>query len=393
MTEMKQFIGIFFILTFAMVSCTGEEGVAPDLSETEQTVFMYLPWAGEELLPYFRHNIADLESVVAKNGLVHEKLMVLFQATPAEAALFELKYSRGTCISDTLKKYTNPAVTTAGWITSILNDVKEYAPANRYAMIINCHGMGWIPASPQLRSATGEKEYWEYDGALLTRWFGGEAPYQTDVTTLAEGITDAGITMEYILFDDCYMSSIEVAYDLKEVAAHLIASPCEIMAYGMPYAEMAQYLFGKVDYEGISNTFLDFYRNYSLMPCGAIGVTVCSELDALAAVMKEINGKYTFDDAQRGAIQRMDGYTPVRFFDYGDYVAKLCRDEELTAKFNTQLERAIPSKYQKHTDDFYTAITRNRIKINAYSGVTTSDPSVSPHTSAKTETSWYKATH
>jgi hypothetical protein len=365
---------------------------------------MYFPWSGNAtgsstgLLPNFRINIKDMESAVAQNRLAGGRLLVFFQTTPTEATLFELKYSKGACVSDTLKWYTNPAITTAAWITSILNDVKGYAPASRYAMIINCHGMGWIPAAPsgQLRSTTGEKEYWEYDGAIRTRWFGGESiEYQTDVTTLAEGITNAGITMEYILFDDCYMSSIEVAYDLKEVTGHLIASPCEIMAYGMPYSRIAPYLFGTVDYESISNTFLDFYRSY-LYPYGAIGVTVCPELDALAAVMKEINKKYPsgVDNTQRDAIQRMDGYAPIRFFDYGDYVAKLCTDEALTAKFNAQLERTIPSKYQKHTDSYYTAIPPiGPIRINAYSGVTTSDPSISPHTSAKTETGWYKATH
>lgn len=42
--------------------------------------------------------------------------------------------------------------------------------------------------------------------------------------------------MEYILFDDCYMSSVEVAYELKEATRFLIASTSEMMAYGMPYA-------------------------------------------------------------------------------------------------------------------------------------------------------------
>lgn len=45
--------------------------------------------------------------------------------------------------------------------------------------------------------------------------------------------------MEYILFDDCYMSSLEAAYDLRHVTRHLIACPTEIMAYGMPYSHIA----------------------------------------------------------------------------------------------------------------------------------------------------------
>lgn len=71
----------------------------------------------------------------------------------------------------------------------------------------------------------------------MTRYFGElTREFQTDVSTLARVITGAGIKMEYILFDDCYMSSVEVAYELKEATRFLIASTSEMMAYGMPYA-------------------------------------------------------------------------------------------------------------------------------------------------------------
>ena len=69
---------------------------------------------------------------------------------------------------------------------------------------------------------------------------------------------------------------VEVAYDLKDVTDYLIGSTSEVMAYGMPYAEIGQYLIGKVDYEGICDGFYSFYSNYSEMPCGTIAVTDCS---------------------------------------------------------------------------------------------------------------------
>ena len=121
--------------------------------------------------------------------------------------------------------------------------------------------------------------------------------------------------MEYILFDDCYMSSIEVAYALKDVTDYLIGSTSEVMAYGMPYAEIGQYLIGKVDYAGICDGFYSFYSTYST-PCGTIAVTDCSELDNLATIMKEINHRYTFDPSLTSSLQRLDGYYPVIFFDY-----------------------------------------------------------------------------
>lgn len=384
---MKRFLLlILLIIPLAFTSCEQEDWPV----KTDQTLLMYLPWSSN-LKSYFETNISDFESVVQRNILKNERVVVFFCTSPTEAVLFELAYDNGKCIRKPLKIYHNPAFTTATGITSILNDVKTLAPANRYAMTIGCHGMGWIPVPTTQARSIGQKKHWEYEGVPMTRYFGGLSPeYQTNTTTLAEGIANAGIKMEYILFDDCYMASVEVAYDLKEVTDYLIASPCEIMAYGMPYAEIGPHLLGKVDYESICDAFYEFYKNYEEMPCGTIGVTVCSELENLAVTMKEINNQYTLPSSSLYTIQTMDGYTPTLFFDCGDYVAKLCTDAGLLARFEEQLERTIP--YKRHTDYYYT-MNKGKIKINTFSGATISDPSTNPYATEKYQTAWYKATH
>lgn len=391
-----QFVFVtLFIISFGMISCEEEE--KPVRSTVEKTVFMYLPWS-TNLTSNFYTNISDMESVIAQGILDNERVLVFISTSSTEATLLELEYDEGKCKRNTLKHYASPPFTTSRGITSILNDVRTFAPARLYSMIIGCHGMGWLPVSATTlsRSIAPEKQkrHWEYEGALMTRYFGGlTSEFQTDITTLAEGISNAGIKMEYILFDDCYMSSIEVAYELKEVTDYLIASPCEIMAYGMPYAKIGPYLLGEADYESICNTFYDFYSNYTRMPCGTIGVTACSELESLANIMKEINGKYTFDSSLLYSVQRLDGYSPTIFFDYGDYVSKLCTDTGLLTRFKEQLERTIP--YKRHTPSYYTMSNGGmKIPIKAFSGTTISDPTHDFEASeSKFQTAWYKATH
>lgn len=51
--------------------------------------------------------------------------------------------------------------------------------------------------------------------------------------------------MEYILFDDCYMSSLEVAYELRHVTNYMIACPTEVMVFGMPYSTIGKYLLSE----------------------------------------------------------------------------------------------------------------------------------------------------
>ena len=126
------------------------------------------------------------------------------------------------------------------------------------------------------------------------------------------------------------------------------------------------------------------------MPCGTIAVTDCSELDNLAAIMKEINHQYTFDSSLTSSLQRLDGYYPVIFFDYGDYVSKLCPDKTLVAQFNEQLNRTVP--FKRNTEYFY-SMSRGKVKINTFSGITISDPSTNTLASGKKGTAWYAATH
>lgn len=380
------------LLTVFLVSCAKNNEGPPHPVKTEQTLFIYMPWS-TDLTSYFTRNLIDFETAMKSDILRNNRVIVFFSSSSTEADLFELKYKNGGTVRDTIKSYQNPAFTTAEGITAILNDVASVAPAERYAMIVGCHGMGWLPVTSASRTGVGEEKlHWEYDGMPLTRYFGGTTSrYQTDVTTFAEGISDAGLKMEYILFDDCYMSSIEVAYDLKDVTNHLIACPTEVMAYGFPYHIIAPHLLTN-DYYGICSGFYEFYSTYQ-RPCGTIGLTDCREVGRLAEIMREINRRFTFDTQMLNSIQRMDGYSPVIFFDYGDYVAKLCGDPGLLAEFEAQLERTVPERYRLHTPRFYSR-SMGEIEVRTYSGVTVSDPSINTKAARnKTETAWYKATH
>ena len=120
-------------------------------------------------------------------------------------------------------------------------------------------------------------------------------------------------------------------------------------------------------------------------------------MEALADVMRRINERFTFDatSANLAALQRMDGYSPVRFFDLGDYVRQLCGDPALLSEFEAQLERTVPSACRYHTPSFYSASHGGAYyPVRTYSGITISDPSVSPAVvDFKQATEWWRATH
>lgn len=353
----------------ATVSVVQSPTVAP------QTVVMYLPWSGN-LYTHFLKNIEDAKTE--------------------------------------LRTYEGLNVTQAATITGIFDYIKQTAPAERYGITIGSHGMAWIPASGSGRSAADakagteptattvpEKWHWEYvspDGQF-TRWFGDGGSRCTNTTTFAEAITAAGIRFEYILFDDCFMSSIEVAYDLRKITRHLIASPCEVMAYGYPYDLVMPYLFTDggtgYDLDGVCRSFYEFYEQYEApnYNCGAIAVTVCDQVEQMAEVMRLINNASPayIPDPEKPLQQYEYLYAPTRFYDLADYVYQLCDDTALLKEFDEQLARTVPERYRLHTEYFYSGGKR---PITTYSGISTSAPSTSGIVVNNIrDTGWYKATH
>ncbi|MCD8297205.1 MAG: clostripain-related cysteine peptidase [Prevotella sp.] len=391
---------VMLVATFSFISCSDDDdndndNDTPSVTTPEETVFFYFPYSG--LYSYFLENIKAFETAIVNNqGLGKKRLMVFIATSASNAYLYEISYNNGICVHDTLKNYYfgSAEYTTSSGITSILEDMMTESPTNSYSMIIGCHGMGWIPKSVSSRAGMFKPE-----NPLLcvhqTRYFGDSSStsntYKTDITTFAEGIKATGVKMQYILFDDCYMSNIETAYDLREVTDYLIASTCEIMIEGMPYAYIGKSLLDH-DYQGVCDGFYAFYSAYN-PPCGTIGVTDCRETENMAYIMKNINTMYPDGLSDTDTIQILDGYTPAIFFDFGDYVAHLCEDVSLLSAFNAELDKLVP--YKANTDTYYTQYDGGRrISLTSFSGLTISDPSQnSTVTEVKTQTNWYYATH
>ena len=120
-----------------LTSCQKEEIPSAD---NERTLFMYLPWS-TNLTSYFYQNIDDIEDAISRRGLDKERVLVFLSTSSTEAELFEITVNNGTCTRQILKEYTRPAFTTEEGLTGILNDMKSFAPAKTYSLIVGCHGM------------------------------------------------------------------------------------------------------------------------------------------------------------------------------------------------------------------------------------------------------------
>ena len=378
----------------AFTSCSDDGELPPYPDKAKQTVIMYMPWADNTIHYYFEKNISAFEAAIERNhGLDGNQLIVFIAENGQQSQMYRIYYYDGKCRRETLKTYDFASCdyTTPEGISQIISDEIAAAPASTYALAIGCHGMGWVPAGTDVGTRTFMNNI-KAANAYPTRFFGssGDPTYQTDILTLAEGIANTGVKMKYILFDDCYMSNIETAYDLRNVTDYLIASTCEIMIDGMPYDEIGIDLLNN-KFKNVVDKFYNYYSNFKT-PCGTIGVTDCREVENMAYIMRQINDRYPDFPYNTTDIQDLDGFENTIFFDFGDYVSKLCSDPNMLSTFKEQLGRLVP--YKANTETYYSWYTGEQHPINTFSGITISDPSVNRSiANVKTQTNWYRETH
>lgn len=418
-------------LAMTFTGCS-EEAFDTD-SVNKQTILVFYPWTGSQsytgLLGYLQTNIDSIcDGIIDRKGLNNSRVLVFLSDKYNHSMLYDLQYNATTKSVDRvpLKEYEGASYASAEGIADILNEVKTQASALNYALIVGAHGCGWTYASDWSRypyyarpsvtrpsdsalsgysaadnSAAGISsfsgiQFGPDPNAPLTRFFGSVslAENAMDISTLAEGIRESGLKMQYILFDACYMSNIETAYELKDVTNYMIASGSEIMAAGLPYRSMWSYLNSPTpNYSGIVSTSVNFYKNSSAPFCNLAAID-CRQVEKLASVMKAINAEYQLSaSVSLDSIQHLDGFRPNLFYDLETYVDSLRPSGYLLDQFKNQLKLTI--KASDYTEEAYTYIfSPDYIKIKNYCGITISDPSQhSVAIKGREKTGWWKATH
>lgn len=402
-------------LAMTFTSCS-EEAFDTD-SVNKQTILVFYPWTGSQsstgLLGYLQNNIDSIsDGIIDRKGLNNSRVLVFLSDKYNHSMLYDLQYNATTKSVDRvpLKEYEGASYASAEGIADILNEVKTQANALNYALIVGVHGCGWTYASDWSRypyyarpSVTRPRDnnfsgiqFGPDPNVPLTRFFGSVslAENAMDISTLAEDIRESGLKMQYTLFDACYMSNIETAYELKDVTNYMIASGSEIMAAGLPYRSMWSYLNSATpNYSGIVSTSVNFYKNSSAPFCNLAAID-CRQVEKLASVMKEINAQYQLSaSVSLDSIQHLDGFRPHLFYDLETYVDSLRPSGYLLDQFKSQLKLTI--KASDHTDEAYTCIySSDSFKIKNYCGITISDPSQhSVAIKGREKTGWWKATH
>lgn len=399
------------LLTVVLLSdaCSRQEesGYNPP-AMADRCVVLYMP--GRNLDYFYRQNLDGIVRAVSATVPGNGRMLVCWQPDNSRTAVLqEIYYNTRSrqCETLTLKEYGTFAAESPSSVAALLADAVAAAPARQYGLIIGCHGKAWIPASsgalPRSRRAdSAAADVWTpAAGAKPTRSF-GDTGHELDITELASVLEALPFRFDYLIFDDCFMASIETLYDLRHAIDYVVASPCEIMAAGFPYDRILPHLFDDEELRPqlgeICREFWNFYQNdwntiSGNEQSGCISLTVMSELEALASEMRRVV-EAPKTDFELSELQYYKGGTTKLFYDLGHYVQLSCGDQGTIDTFEAQLERAVPSEYRFHTPSYYSAYNNLLNPITCYTGITTSEPETTePYASDFRHTSWYLATH
>ena len=165
--------------------------------------------------------------------------------------------------------------------------------------VLSSAAKAWVPASsgaiPRSLSlgTTAEDDVWKRaPGAKMTRSF-GDLGYELDITELAAALEAQSFRFDYLIFDDCFMANIETLYDLRHAVDYIVASPCEVMAHGFPYDTVIPSLFAddgaRYDLAAACRNVYEYYNAVDSYKSGCAALTVCDELEGLAAALRAIN--------------------------------------------------------------------------------------------------------
>ncbi len=309
---------VLFAATLALLSChhdTAEETPIPDYT-TGRTVLVYMV-AQNSLGSSKCHKSDSLEIMNGAQYIPQNGRVLMYIDDDRAPRLYEV--TRGAKSPRLVRQWTDDVCSTD---PAVFKDVLVYVRTNfkaaDYGLVMWSHADGWIPATNKSYPAyTSEPSTTPTVSSFGidtgTNKLSSDKGTQMDVADMASAISEADIHCKFIFFDSCLMQNIEVAYELRNAADYIVASPIATPSAGSYYTHDIQSGFFSDDPSDIARTYLSDVQSTELQGEYAdFGLVVScirtDRLQALADAMREAlphsllaNGQ-TIDLAEKGVL-------------------------------------------------------------------------------------------
>lgn len=368
------------------------------LSVSERTLLVYMA-ADNNLNSYSFRNISSMLKGSGENILKGCNLLVYQDSADEPPGLYRVRKGQSGAM-ELLRIRSYPEYDADGVdrnsasvevMKSVLAEVFDnpsYA-AKSHALLLWSHGTAWLPG----------------DAKNYLRSYGEDEGRYMEIYELQEALR--GRQFDYIIFDDCYMANIEVAYTLRDNAKYILASPTEVLGPGLPYQHIMQHLFSNEPLEDalikICEAFYTYYEEKqagdSYPKSASTALVKTAGLPALADVCREIlaGRMEAAFDLPIAEIQRLEYLNnPYHaLYDFDDFIKQMSTTEQYN-RFKQALDDVVV--FKKTTDIAYYAARQESIPIDRtrFCGVTSYVPQRNLdklNTWYKQHIDWYKAVY
>lgn len=362
------------LLLYGFNSCSDDKAhIGPDNLDGpfKKTVLLYMV-AENNLSSAGYSNITNMMKGATSSNLKDNHVLVYFDPADDDPMFLQMRLNNySEIVLDTIQRFDNQNSASIEVMSRIISLMAAYE-SDSYDLILWGHATNWLPTdyASKFRVQSSEQrnqvvEATDSPGLELYA-YGDDSGRFLEIAELAEAIPDNLFDM--ILFDACYMGSIEVAYELRNKAKNFIAAASEIISYGFPYNRVMDYLLGSGsdrDYQMICQEYYDYYNSMSgQYQSATISWTRLDKMANLASMVSTIlaNNLEAAVQLDLSPIQNFDRQTGYRVMrDFDQYIESIATDTEYEA-FQAVLEEVVP--FERHTEIFIT------YTINRHCGLT-----------------------
>lgn len=328
---MKKSLSILLsALLLLLSSCIKESDNEPELDLPTRTVLVYL--AGDNNLS---GEISATVEAIRRGWRYSGNRCLIYIDTQGETP--KLLSVRGGCkvtpepYIETVAEYAEENSASAQVFGRVVRDVLTNYPADSYGLIFASHATGWLP-----------------EGALSnpfrpTRTIGQDSNTgimqgnEIELADFAAAIPDGAF--DFIAFETCLMTGVEVLYELRNKTDYIVASSAEMFSFGFVpiyQSSIMNLMDTSQPLERALIAFASNYRDYmfnqsSYQRSLTLGVIKTSGMDNLASLTHRVFQESTqngFTDI--GGLQYFDrpgsygdSQSCPRYFDYLDYIERI----------------------------------------------------------------------
>lgn len=341
--EIFRNIIFLFLLIYVFHSCKKDNKLQQEDVKVNRTVLIYMEANND--LKY--EALSSINSMERGYSNPKDNLLVYIKTEDNVSHILKIHHDNlhNKITSDTVHTIYDDIPSNPLNLLNSINFVKDNYPSNSFGLVLWSHATSWAPPFNQIKLKS----------------FGRDREVEMDIFDLKNVLPN---NMDFIIFDACSMSSIEVLYEFKLKAKFILSSPTETLAESYPYHKIVPDLFSSLDkLERVAKTYYDHYNSLSgKLRSASISLIKTDELNDLAYQMKQNIEKNINMKLSTEGVQRLDFSIdfPIPIYDFKDFLFKNYMSSDLNLLMN-QLDKTV---IYKISTDFFIGNP-----INVFSGI------------------------